>query len=67
MKRTRTFLMGTLLLSAFVFASCGSNQVKESKENEKKECCEKKDSTGCDKKCEGEGETAASDSTQKTE
>ncbi len=52
MKRTKSILLGVVFLSALAFASCGPRQAKEAKEGEKKECCEKKDSTAacCEKK-----------------
>jgi hypothetical protein len=52
MKRAKIILFGVIFLSAFTFAACGAKSAKESKEVEKKECCEKKDSTDCEKKCE---------------
>jgi hypothetical protein len=66
MKRAKIILFGVIFLSALTFASCGPRKVKECKEGEKKECCEKmkeccekkkeccekKDSTKCEKKCE---------------
>jgi len=51
MKRTRIILLGVVLLSVLTFAACGSKTSKENKEGEKKECCEKSDSTNCEKKC----------------
>jgi hypothetical protein len=65
MKRSRIILMGVVFLSALAFASCGSKKAKEVKEGEMKECCEKKDSTSCEKKCGGEN--AVADTTKKTE
>jgi len=60
MKRSRSLLLGVIFISALAFASCGNKEKKESaKEGEKKECCEKKDSTACEKPCE-----AAADSTK---
>ena len=50
MKRARIILMGVVFLSALTFAACGSKKAKESKEGEKKECCEKKDTSCCAKK-----------------
>lgn len=51
MKKSRVILFGVIFLSALAFASCGSKKVKESgKEGEMKECCAKKDTTGCEKK-----------------
>lgn len=55
MKRTKSILLGVVFLSALAFASCGPRQAKEAKEGEKKECCEKKDSTAC---CEKKDSTA---------
>ena len=71
MKRARIILMGVVFLSAFAFASCGSQAI-ENKEGEKKECCEKHDSTSCEKKdsagckkeCEHKCEKASTDSTK---
>ena len=68
MKRTRTILFGTIILGAFAVASCGSKQAKEAKackEGEKKECCAKKDSSGCEMKCTHD--KTAVDTTNKTE
>jgi len=66
MKRTKAILLGVVFLSAFAFASCGPQKAKEAKEGEKKECCEKKDSTAC---CEKKDSTASvsADSTKKVE
>ncbi|NVO11122.1 MAG: hypothetical protein HXX16_14260 [Bacteroidales bacterium] len=71
MKRTKIILFGVIFLSALTFASCGSRKVKECKEGDRKECCEKKkeccekksgccekkDSTKCEKKCEHSKDT----------
>lgn len=65
MKRAKIILFGVVFLSALTFVSCGPRKVKECKEGErkeccekKKECCEKKDSTDCEKKCEKKCEHA---------
>jgi len=70
MKRTKSILLGVVFLSALAFASCGAKQAKEGKEckeGEKKECCEKKDSTAacCEKK--DSTACASADSTKKVE
>lgn len=60
MKKSTTLLISVIFISALAFASCGNREKKEnSKEMEKKECCEKKDSSACEKPC-----AAAADSTK---
>lgn len=61
MKKTRVLIMSAIIVGALAFSSCGNKEKKETgQEGEKKECCEKKDSTASDKKCCDE----ASDSTK---
>ncbi|RPH32305.1 MAG: hypothetical protein EHM93_10015 [Bacteroidales bacterium] len=66
MKRTKVILLGVVFLSALALSSCGAKKAKEGKEVEKKECCEKKDSTAC---CAKKDSTAcaSADSTKKVE
>jgi len=64
MKRSRIILFGVLFLGALTFTSCGSKRVKVGTEGDKKECCEKKDNSSCEKEC-GQGKTACD--TTKTE
>lgn len=69
MKRTKSILLGVVFLSALAIASCGSKKAKETKECdkevEKKECCEKKDSTASEKT--DTTACAAADTTKKVE
>ena len=69
MKSTRIIMLGVVLLSALTITSCGPKKEKVAAEAEKKECCEKKDttksccgemkdSTACEKKCAGEAAKA---------
>lgn len=59
MKKVNVLMMSIMLVGAIAFTSCGS---KETKAEDKSECCEKKDTSACCEKADSTACTEKKDS-----